>query len=174
MTSLVLSHFVNGVVDGIQVEGLGTSSDTLLVGASTRLSVHALLQVGLRIPYAVAQQLSKLRSVLSLFPSIALEGVSYFRITFAVSLTAHGQVHTNFGAFTHEVVVQVLDHLVVATFSYADDMFVSKGQRTAGSLFNYLNELAGRSLTQGALLGSSIAFIDVAANCTSKFLHFTS
>ena len=59
MTGLVLSHFVNGVVDGIETGSLGILGNAELVLASTSFSSSALLQIGLGIPYNLAQQLSK-------------------------------------------------------------------------------------------------------------------
>ena len=128
MTSFVTSHFMNSIMDSIEVQLLSTLSDTGLVCASTAFSVHTFLQVGLGVPYAVTQQLSELGSVFSLFPCKALESLSDFRIAFTISLTAHSQIHTNFCAFTHEVSVQVLDHLFVATFSYAYSVLGNKFQ----------------------------------------------
>ena len=66
MTSLVLCHFVNGVVDSIETGSLGVLGDAELVLAGTSLSSCALLQIRLCIPYALAQQFSKPRSVISL------------------------------------------------------------------------------------------------------------
>ena len=172
MTSLVLGHFVNRVVDGIQVQGLGTCGDALLVFASAAFGSHALFQVRLRIPYAVAQQFGELGGVFSLFPSVTLVCLGDFGITLAVGLTAHGQIHADFGAFAHEVVVQVLDHFVIAALGYADHVFIGKYQRTIRGLFFNFHKLAGRSLAEGALLGSGITFVNVTAYCTSEFLHF--
>ena len=59
MTSLVLSHLMNSVVDSIEASSLGILSDAELIFASTSLSSSTLLQVSLGVPYALAQQLSK-------------------------------------------------------------------------------------------------------------------
>ena len=59
MAGLILSHFVNCIVDGIEASSLGVLSDAELILASTSLSGSTLLQIGLGIPYALTQQLSK-------------------------------------------------------------------------------------------------------------------
>ena len=60
MTSLVLSHLVNGVVNSVETSSLGVLGNAELILASTSLSSSALLQIGLSIPNALAQELSKL------------------------------------------------------------------------------------------------------------------
>ena len=59
MTSLVLGHLMHSVVDCIEASSLGVLGNTELILASTSLCSSALLQVGLGIPYDLAQQLSK-------------------------------------------------------------------------------------------------------------------
>ena len=54
MTGLVLSHLVNGVVDSIETCSLSVLGNTELILTSTSLSSSTLLQIGLRIPYALA------------------------------------------------------------------------------------------------------------------------
>ena len=54
MTSLVLGHLVHCVVNSVEASHLGVLGDTELVLAGTCLCGSALLQVGLRIPYALA------------------------------------------------------------------------------------------------------------------------
>ena len=78
------------------------------------------------------------------------------------------------GGEDHEVVVQILNHFVVAAFSYTDNMFVGKNQRTTCLCFFYFNEFACRSFTQRTFLRSCVSFIYVTADSTSKFFHFTS
>ena len=128
MTSFVTSHFMNSVVDSIQVQFFSTLSDTSLVSASTAFSIHAFFQVGFGIPNTITQQFCEFGSVFSFFPSVAFESFSDFGITFAIGLTAHSQIHTNFSAFTHKVVVQVFNHLFIATFCYTDSVFCDKLQ----------------------------------------------
>ena len=108
---------MNSIVDSIEVQLFSTLSNASLVGTSTALCVHTFLQVCFSVPNHVAKQFSELSSVLSFFPSVAFESLSNFGITLTVSLTAHSQVHTNFGALAVEVSVQILNHFFVATLS---------------------------------------------------------
>ena len=105
----------------------------------------------------------------SFFPSITFESFCYFRIAFAVSLTAHSQVHTNLSTFAHEVIVQVFNHFFVTTFSYTDYVFVYKLQTTF-SFFHFF-EFRSRSFTQRTLFGSCFTFVNVTTNCTDKLFH---
>lgn len=72
VASLILSHLMNCVVDSVKVLSLSVLSDTHLVSICTSLCVHTLLKVSLGIPYHVAEELSKLSSMLSLFVSSLL------------------------------------------------------------------------------------------------------
>ena len=55
----VLGHLVYAVVDSVETEFLGHLGNVHLAGASTFLSQHALLNVGLGVPYHLAEHLSK-------------------------------------------------------------------------------------------------------------------
>ena len=145
MTCLVLSHLVNGVVDGIPILSLGILGDAELILAGTSLSVHALLEVGLGIPDYVTKQLSELGSMLSLLPGIALEGIGHLGITLAIGLTAHRQIHTYLGALARKVGIEILDHFLVnAIFlGNTDDMLLY--ELDASSFFNELLELRSRN-----------------------------
>ena len=59
VTSLVLGHLMNGVVDSVETSSLGILGNTELVLAGTSLGSSALLQVGLGIPNNLTQQLSE-------------------------------------------------------------------------------------------------------------------
>ena len=48
--------------------------------------------------------------MLCLFEGVALEGFSHFWITLAVSLTAHGEIHTYLSAFTCKVILETLEN----------------------------------------------------------------
>ena len=87
VASLVLGHFVNGVVDGIESGSLGVLGNTELVLAGSGLSGSTLLEVGLGVPNALAEQLGKAAGVVGLFESIALESLCNFGIALAVGLT---------------------------------------------------------------------------------------
>ena len=119
VTSLILGHFMNGIVDSVKTGGLGVLGNAELVFTSTSLSGSTLFQIGLRIPYTLTQQLGKTAGVVCLLESIALECLSYLRITFTVCLTGHCQIHTNLATLTVEVVAQVLNHLFTYSLGLA-------------------------------------------------------
>ena len=129
MTSLVLRHLMHSVVDRIEASHLCVLSDTELILASTSLGSSALLQIRLGIPYALTQQLSKLGSVLSLLECIALKRLGDLGITLTISLTTHGQIHTNLTALTIEVVTQVVDHLLAYTLGLAVTNLMNSSER---------------------------------------------
>ena len=129
MTSLVLRHLMHSVVDRIEASHLCVLSDTELILASTSLGSSALLQIRLGIPYALTQQLSKLGSVLSLLECIALKRLGDLGITLTISLTTHGQIHTNLTALTIEVVTQVVDHLLAYTLGLTVTNLMNSSER---------------------------------------------
>ena len=129
MTSLVLRHLMHSVVDRIEASHLCVLGNTELILASTSLGSSALLQIRLGIPYALAQQLSKLGSVLSLLECIALKRLGDLGITLTISLTTHGQIHTNLTALTIEVVTQVVDHLLTYTLGLAVTNLMNSSER---------------------------------------------
>ena len=167
VTGLVAGHFVHGVVDGVEVQLLGALGDAGLVLTGAALGVHTLLEVGLRVPYHIAEQFGELRSVLGLFPGIALEGLGYFGITLAVGLAAHGQIHAHLGALAHEVVVEVFDHFLVAALGHADFVLGHEGET---ALLGEFLELGGGNAAHGALFGCVVAFVNVTANGADEFL----
>ncbi len=170
VASLVLGHFMYGVVDGVEVEFLGALGDAHLVGVGTGFCSHALFEVGLGVPHYVAEEFGKLGCVLGFFKCIALESLGYFGIAFAVGLTRHCKIHTYFGALTHEVCVEVGAHLVVGIFGDADYVLGYKLEKCC--LVEFL-ELGCGHTTLGTLFGSCVAFMNVAADCTDEFLaHF--
>ena len=167
VASLVLSHLVYGVVYGVKVLLLGNLSQVHLALASTTLSIHALEEVGLRIPNNLTDQLGKLGSVLSLLPSVTLESLSDLGITLTVSLTAHSQVHTYLGALTHEVILQTLPQLGIRTLAVAQLMLRNEIQ---SAILNNLDELLGAYFAQRALLGSLVTLMNVTTYGTTEFL----
>lgn len=126
MTSFVFSHFMNGVMDGIVTQLFSQGSDFFLAGAGTLFSssTHFQVLLGAR-GYHFAQQFSEFSSMFSFFESDPFVGFSHFRISFAVSYTAHSQVHTNFGAFTGEVLMQAFQDSFIYAFGNAYNVFVS-------------------------------------------------
>ena len=119
VTSLVLSHLVNGIVDCVETGSLGVLGNAELVLASTSFSSGTLLQIGLGVPNALAQQLSETAGVVCLLEGIALESLSNLRIALAVCLTSHSQIHTNLTTLTVEVVAQVVNHLLANALGLA-------------------------------------------------------
>ena len=95
VASLVTGHLMNGVVDGVQVLGLGQLGDAELVLAGASLGGHTLLEVGLGVPNYLAQQLGKFGGMLGLFKGVALEGLGNLGIALTVGLARHGQVHAH-------------------------------------------------------------------------------
>ena len=83
VTGFVFSHFVNGVVDGIEVELFCTGSNAHFVFVCACFGSHAFFKVGLGVPHAVSEQFGELRCMFSLFPSITLESLGDFRISLA-------------------------------------------------------------------------------------------
>ena len=171
VASFVLSHFVNGVVDGVEVELFGAFSDAHLVGVCTGFSGHTFFEVGFGVPHAVAEEFSEFGSVFGFFEGVAFESFSHFGIAFAVGLTAHGEVHANFGAFATEVSVEVGDHLFVATFGYAD--FVFGNELELGSGVHFF-EFISANAAHGAFFGSVFTFVYETAYSANEFLfHIT-
>jgi len=168
MASFVLCHFVNGVVNGVEAGSLGVLGDAELVLAGTCLSGSTLFKVGLRVPNALTEQLGKAACVISLLEGITLEGLCNLGITLAISLTGHGEIHTNFAALAIEVVAQVLNHLFADTFGFAIANLVLSGILGNFALLQF-GELTGWSLADGATLWWFRTFVNVAANGANEF-----
>jgi hypothetical protein len=64
------------------------------------------------------------------------------------------------------VVVEILDHLLVAALGYADFVLSYEVQV---ALIEFL-KLRGGDATHGALLGSVVTFVDITAYGADKFL----
>ena len=77
MTSLVLCHLMDGIVDRIQIQGLCLLGQVHLAGACAALSLSTHHQVLLgAVGHDLAQQLSETGCVVSLFVGIALVSLS--------------------------------------------------------------------------------------------------
>lgn len=72
VASFVLGHLVNGVVDGVVAELLGSCGDGELAFAGTGLGLVTLLKVGLGVPDNVTEKLGELGGVLSFLESVPL------------------------------------------------------------------------------------------------------
>ena len=168
MASFVLCHFVNSVVDGIQIGSLGSLGNVQFASSGATFSLGTLLQVGLGVPYHVTNQLAELGSMLGLFQCIATECLTDFRITLAVCLTGHSQIHTHLGAFALKMGLQASHNLLRAALGYTNLMLAYEIQ----CLIGHFLELAGRSLTLRAVGRCLFALIDITTYGTYKFfLH---
>ncbi len=168
MARLVLSHLVHRVVYGVEVLLLGQAGQTHLVFAGTGLGVHALVEVGLGVPYDLTEQFGEFRSVLGLLPCVALVGLGDLGITLAIGLTAHCQVHADLGALAHEVVLEALQQFGTRLPAVAD--LVLGNEFEAFALLDDFYELVFAYLAHRALLGCLGTFVDVTANGTTPFL----
>ena len=92
VASLVLSHFVNRIVDGIRTLLLSELGNAELILACTLLCSDTSLEIALGITQNLTQQLSKTRCVVSLLESITLVSLCNLRITLTVSLASHGKI----------------------------------------------------------------------------------
>lgn len=167
VASLILCHLVNSVVDSVVVQLFCLGSDGKFALAGAAFSLDSLLEVGLGVPNHVTEKFSKLGSVLSLLKCISLECLSDFRISFAVSLTAHGQVHADLAAFTGEIRLQTFVDLSVATFGNTDNVLASP---SLGSIFLDFYEFVSFCVANRTLCRWVLAFINIAANEASEFL----
>ena len=165
MAGFVTCHLVYGVVDGVKVQFLCTLGNAGLVFASSSFCGHTLLKVGFGVPNHIAEEFGKFGGMLGLFPSVAFEGFGHFRITLAVSLAAHGEVHAHFAAFALAGVVEVFNHFLVAAFGHADYVL---GNELQGSVFHFF-KLAGGYAAEGALLGSLGPFVYITAHGANEF-----
>ena len=175
---------MDGVVDGIQTVLLGAGGQIELALGCAELAVHTpcqvvlggSLHVGLQI---LAQQLSKLSSVFSLFPSCLLPVQADLGVALAVCDTGHAQVHTNLGALAievgHELIEDVLlvlsgDVGVVLYGLCVNAILMDSSQLLLALL---LNELGSGNLADGAAeIGRQfIAGIDVTTDRTYKLFH---
>ncbi len=170
VAGFILGHFMHGVVDGVVAELLGAAGDAHLVFIGTGLGSHALLEVGLGVPHTFAEELGKLGGVLSLLEGVALEGLGDFGVALAVGLTRHGEIHAHFATLAVEMGGEVVDHLLVLALGAAHLMLGHKHE--LGGLVEFL-ELGSGSTADGALFGSFVPFVYIAAHSADKFLlHF--
>jgi hypothetical protein len=136
--------------------------------ASTVLSIHSLVEIGLGIPNNLTDELRKLCCVLCLLPSIALESLSDLGITLTVSLTAHCKVHTHLGALAHKVILQTLPKLLIRAFAITQ--LVLGNEIELATIFYYLYELICANFAQRTLLGCLSALVNVTTYGTTEFL----
>jgi hypothetical protein len=107
VAGLVAGHLMDGVVDGVQIELLGSLGQGDLASGGAVLGLYAHLQVLLGgVGDDLAQHLGKLRSMLGLFKTGLVVVVADFGITLAVCHAGHGQIHADLGALAGEVGAQ--------------------------------------------------------------------
>ena len=170
MAGFILGHFMDSIMDGVVAEFLGTLCDHQFALAGALFGICAHLDVLLRIGRDdLTEKLGKLCGMLCLFECITLESLSDFRISVALRLTAHGKVPSDFGALAHEVVLKSLHDLGIFDLACADFVLASPDLLSGGHFLNF--ELGPQGTALRALLGSGIAFMDIAANGAYISLH---
>ena len=107
--------------------------------------------------------------MLCLFPSNPLVSFGDFRIPFTVSLTTHGEVHTNFGTFSGKVSPQSIEDFLIDVLSNTNTMLIRPSEITA-----LLNKLISTSATDRTFFRGSVTLINITANCTYPFFHNSS
>ena len=166
MAGFVFCHFVNCVVDGVIAQFLGFGGNCQLALAGTGFRHHSLVQVGLGVPDNLSEELGELGCVLSLLESVALEGIGNFRVSLALRLAAHCQVHSNLGAFSVKVVTQALHYFLVFYYTVLEVVLTGPVE----AVVHYFNEFFFLCAALGTELGRVLSFIYVTANETSEFL----
>ena len=160
-------------MDCIEVELLCHLCDVHLAGACAFLGKHSLLDIRLGVPDYFSEHLGEAGGVIGLFESIALESFCNLRIAFAVGLTAHCDVHSDLGAFAHEVVLETLKYesafLSLRDFVGDSDYMLGNELQTC-SLFHLL-EFRSRNFALRAELRSGVTFVNIAANRADPFSH---
>ena len=168
VTGFVLRHFVNGVVDGVEVGGLGLLRQIELAGAGSVFGGDAELEVGLGGRcHDLAEHFRELGGVLRLFVSGLFPVEPDFRIALAESDAGHGEVHADLGALALEVGAESFDDFGGNAFDDADLML---GGPVQVFLDDFL-ELLARGLAEGTFFGADIALDDLAADGASPFFH---
>ena len=127
MASFVFCHFVNGIVNGVEVELLSPLGDCKLAFACACFGSLAQFEVllGGRRNY-LAEKFCKLCCMFCFFICITLESFGYFGITFALCNPGHCKIHAYFGAFAGEVSVKSVHNLLVVANAVADNVLASK------------------------------------------------
>ena len=166
---------MHGVVDGVQVVLLGQLGQLELAQGGAVLGLDPHLQVLLGgVGHHIAQQLSKLGSVLGLFQSGPAPILTNLGIALTICHAGHGQIHADLSALAGEVGVQTVDDLLLDLggnrlaegLAHADHMLGSPAQLTL-----LLGELGGGNTALGALLGGILTLINITADRADPLLH---
>ena len=146
MTGFILGHFVNGIVNGVEIELLSPLGDGKLTFACACLSSctqFKILFCGGR--YNFAEKFSKFCCMFCLFIGITLESFCNFGISFALCNPCHCKVHAYFGAFTGEVSMKAVHNFFIIANAVAYNMLASKL-----GLIGSFNGDKGLSMANGA------------------------
>ena len=109
--------------------------------------------------------------MVGLLESITLESLGNLWIALAIGLTSHSQILAYLAALAVEVCTQVVNHFLANTLGLAVANAVNGGV-SGLTLVLQFRELRCGSLTDWALLRSSIAFVDITTNGANElFLH---
>ena len=161
VASFVASHLVDGVVDGVEVESLGFLGQLGLAGGGAVFGGNAHFEVLLgAVGHNFTEKLGKLGGVLRFFVSGFFPVKGDFRVTLSGGDARHGEVHTDFGAFTVEVGAEAFFDFFRHILGDADNMLGSPGE-----LFVLqFNKLFGRGFADGAGDRGGFAFDDFTAD----------
>ncbi len=167
MTSFILRHLMDGVVDGVQIQSLCLLGQIHLASAGTALGLGTHHQVLLgAVGDDLTQQLGEAGCVVGFLVGVALVSLSDLGVALALSHTGHCQIHADLAALTLEVCAQTVHDLLGDALSLADadDMLGHIG--VAG----LLHECGSGSLADGALLRDG-AFSDITTNGANVLFH---
>ena len=168
MTSFVFCHFMNGIMDSIIAELFSQRCDFFFASAGTLFSEGTHFEVFFCIScYNFAEEFSKFSSVFSFFKSDAFVSFGNFRITLAVSNTAHSEVHADFRTFTGEVEAETFYNFFIEAFGNAYLMFVSIGFRA----FRNESEFFFRSTALRTFFRSIVTFKNITANANIQLSY---
>ena len=104
VSSFVLCHFMDSIVDRVEVGCLRALCKVELTGAGACLSFYAQLEILLGgVGQHLAQELGELRGMLSLFKGVLGERGGYLGISLAVGDASHREIHTDLRALALEV-----------------------------------------------------------------------
>ena len=175
MAGLVASHFVHGVVDGVEIVLLRELRELKLAGGRAVLGVNAHFEILLRgRGHDLAEELGELRGVLGLFQTGLFPVHADLRIALAVRNARHGQIHADLAALALKVGAQTGDDLFLHLggniraehLADADDVL-----RRPGLLLRLQRELAAGDMAHRALRRGRIAFMNVTANRANPLFH---
>ena len=158
---------MNGVVDGIQIQGLCLLGQIHLACtcAALGLGTHHQVLLG-AVGDNFAQQLCKAGCVVCFLVGIALVSLSDLGVALALSHTSHCQIHADLAALTLKVCAQAVHDLLRNALGLADAHNMLGDIGVAG----LLHKSGSRSLADGALC-RDLAFSNITTNGANVLLH---